>query len=78
MAKVYQKVADETEMLEAYRSGLLHVNTSDGRARHFVWRPCADLSYDEDSMVDRYRRALGGVGIWVPEDFAILVDDAED
>lgn len=77
MAKVYQKVSDKEELLAAYRSGLLLLNTSDGRRGEFTWESCARWPI-EDAMLDRFIRAHLGTSIWVPEDFAVLVDDDED
>ena len=77
MACRYQVVKDEAELLAMYRAGLLLLNRSDSKAGRFAWDSCRDWP-DEDSMVDRYRRACARESVWIPEDFAYLVDDDDD
>jgi hypothetical protein len=74
MACRYQVVKDEAELLAMYRAGLLLLNRSDSKAGRFA----AGRTPDEDSMVGRYRRACARESVWIPEDFAYLVDDDED
>ncbi len=77
MACRYQVVKDEAELLAMYRAGLLLVNKADGSAGEFVWESAKNWG-DEEETVGRYRRACARESVWIPEDFAYLVDDDDD
>lgn len=77
MASRYRPVKDEAEMLAMYRAGLLMLNRANSRTGQEDWESCRGWP-DEESMVDRYKRACTGESLWLPQEFAVLVEEEDD
>ncbi len=77
MASRYQIIKDEEELVRMLKAGLLYLDYRVGRKSPSVWeRVLPDSSVE--TVLEGYRLAFTSDYVFLPDEYAFLVEDDED